>query len=252
MYKLLIIEDEDDIRQNIREIFELNDYEVYDANNGIDGIILAEKVIPDLILCDILMPVQDGFEVKKVLSEKKTTSSIPFIFLTARADINSIRQGMNLGADDYIVKPIRAEELVNVVKKRMNRITELKSAQTEGIIEHKLTLEDKIPLNIGKELVFVCVTNIVVISVEADYTMVFINNGKKIRIKKSITSWENILPDRTFIRAHRNILVNLNYIEKIEPWFNGALVAQVRDYPESIKFSKRYSQKVKKMLKNKK
>jgi DNA-binding LytR/AlgR family response regulator len=252
MYKLLIIEDEDDIRENIREIFEINAFEVYTATNGTEGIKLAAKHIPDLILCDIMMPFLDGYEVKKALSEKKQTSSIPFIFLTAKADILSVREGMDLGADDYIVKPIKAKELVSTVNKRMKRIGELKSTAVEESIEQKLTLDDKIPINTGKEHLFVQVDCIVVIKVDADYTKIITNESKKYIIKKTIKSWEEILPEKSFIRAHRNIMLNLNYVDKIEPWFNGSLVAKVKYYPEPIKFSKRYSQKIKKMLKNKK
>ena len=251
MYKLLIIEDEEDIRENIKEVFELSGNEVHTAVNGLEGIKLVEKIKPDLILCDITMPIIDGFQVKKTLSEKKQTSFIPFIFLTAKADILSIREGMNLGADDYIVKPIRAKELVAAVNNRLQRISELKSTKIGEMPGKKLTLEEKIPLYTGKEHLFIPVKNIVVISVKEDYTMVFTNEGKKILMKKTIKSWESILPDKVFIRAHRNILVNLNYVEKLEPWFNGALVAKVKNYHETIKFSKRYSQIVKKLLKNK-
>ncbi|MGA7721748.1 MAG: response regulator [Ignavibacteriaceae bacterium] len=251
MSKLLVIEDEDDIRENIREIFEFTGYEVISAARGADGIKLAVKYNPDLILCDIAMPELDGFEVKKALSDKKQTSVIPFIFLTARADIKSIREGLELGADDYIVKPIHANELVTAVNKRMDRISELRAAQKNNTPSKKLTIDDKIPLNTGKGLLFVLVNNIVAVSVKEDYTMVFTSEAKKIIIKKTIKSWESILPEKIFIRAHRNIIINMNYIEKLEPWFNGTLIGKLRNYPESIKFSKRYSQKVKKMLKYK-
>ena len=239
MYRLLVIEDEEDIRENIKEVFELIGSEVHAAANGEEGINLASKIKPDLIICDINMPILDGFQVKKFLAEKKQTAAIPFIFLTAKADLISMREGMNLGADDYIVKPIKAKDLVEAVNKRVKRISELKTTKENEIAENKLTTDDKIPLFTGKEHVFVPVSNIIVISVKEDYTMLFINDGKKILIKKPIKSWENILPEKIFIRAHRNILINLNHIEKIEPWFNGSLIAKVKNYPESIKFSKR-------------
>ncbi len=251
MNKFLIIEDEEDIRENIKEIFELTGNKVYGAINGEEGIKMVSKIKPDLILCDINMPGLDGFEVKKILAKKKQTSCIPFIFLTADANLISIREGMNLGADDYIVKPVKAKELLDAVTKRINRITELKSTNIDDTNEKKLDQEDKIPINTGKEHLFVPINNIVVINVKEDYTMVFINDGRKFLIRKTIKSWENILPEKIFIRAHRNIIVNLNYIEKIEPWFNGALVAKLRNYSESIKFSKRYSQIIKRMLKSK-
>lgn len=250
MYTLLIVEDEEDIRENIKEVFELSGDEVFSAANGADGLNLARKLKPDLILCDISMPVLDGFQLKKALANSKITSSIPFIYLTAKADLLSMREGMNLGADDYIVKPIHAKDLVNTVYKRISRISELRSPEIKKDERKRLMTNDKIPLNTGKEHLFITVANIVAINVKEDYTMVFTNDGKKILIKKTIKSWENILPEKTFIRAHRNILINTNFIDKIEPWFNGALIAKIKNYPEMIKFSKRYSQQVKKMLKN--
>lgn len=249
MYKLLIIEDDDDIRENIKEVFELSGDNVFTASNGEEGIKLISKIKPDLILCDISMPMMDGFQVKKSLEANAVTSTIPFIFLTAKADMISMREGMNLGADDYIVKPIRAKELVETVHKRIERLLGLKS-NIEKLPEKKvLTIEDQIPLNTGKERLFVPIKNIVVIIVKEDYTMVYTSEQKKFIIKKTIKSWESMLPDKIFIRAHRNILLNINYVEKIEPWFNSSLIGKIRYCPEMLKFSKRYSQKIKRMMK---
>lgn len=249
MYRLLIIEDEENIRENIKEIFELTGNKVFTASNGAEGIKIAVELKPDIILCDISMPILDGFQVKKNLSLNEMTSSIPFIYLTARADFKNMREGMELGADDYIIKPIHAAELLNIINQRMKRIAELRIPDDKKPKTTVLSYEDKIPLNIGKDRVFVIIKNIVVISVTGDYTDVFVNDGRKLIVKKSIVGWEKILPDKDFVKAHRNILINLNYIEKIEPWFNGVLIAKVKNYPEPIKFSKRYSQKIKTMLK---
>jgi PAS domain S-box-containing protein len=122
MKRLLIIEDEDSIRGNYCELFEEEGYNVSGASNGKEGIELAASTSPDLIICDIGMPGMDGFEVKEILSKDKTTSSIPFIYLTARTDTKDFQRGMELGADDYIIKPVGAVKLLELVANRLQKI----------------------------------------------------------------------------------------------------------------------------------
>ena len=105
MQKILIIEDQPDVRENIEAILELEDYETLIAENGEMGIEMAENHHPDLILCDVMMPKLDGFGVVQALRQNPITSTIPLIFVTAKADRLSLRQGMDLGADDYLTKP---------------------------------------------------------------------------------------------------------------------------------------------------
>lgn len=251
MYKILIIEDEADILENLKEIFELAGNKVLTAMNGLEGLEAISKIKPDLIICDIMMPLMDGYQVKLNLSRNKDTASIPFIFLTAKADIKSIREGLDLGSDDYIVKPIRARELVDVVYKRMLRIKELKQKKDPTTFEKKLSPEEKIPLNTGRDHIFTTPNDIVLISAKEDYTLVYLNGNQKVLIKKTMKSWETILPEKIFLRVHRNMILNINYVEKVEPWFKGTLAAKVKNYPETINFSKRFSDKFKKMLKDK-
>ncbi len=126
MKKILFIEDDNFIRENICEIFAEEGYEVRCVSCGKDGIELAAKFLPDLIICDIMMPAMDGFEVKNILSKNKKTSDIPFIYLTAKANIKDAQHAMELGADDFITKPVTASKLLELVSKRLNRIDELK------------------------------------------------------------------------------------------------------------------------------
>ncbi len=249
MNKFLIIDDDENIRDNIREIFELTGAKVYTAPNGREGIILAAEVKPDLILCDIAMPGLNGYEVKQSLAQSKETLAIPFIYLTAQADSESMRKGMNLGADDYIIKPVRAKELLDIVRNRLTRIGELKHISAAKNDDEKLSFDDKISLNTGKELIFVELKNIVAIIVSGDYTKVITSDSKKPILKKTLKEWEQVLPGKYFIRVHRKMIINLNYVEKIEPWFNGSLAAKVKGFPEIVKFSKRYSQVFKKKYK---
>jgi diguanylate cyclase (GGDEF)-like protein len=121
MKKILIIEDEEFIRENLLELLEAESFEVISADNGVQGLQLATEELPHLILCDIMMPEMDGYGVLTALRENPKTASIPFIFMTARAERMDIRVGMELGADDYLIKPCTPPELLKAVTTRLAR-----------------------------------------------------------------------------------------------------------------------------------
>lgn len=126
MKKILVIEDNQEVRENLVEILELSGYDVSDAENGKIGCQKAIENPPDLILCDVMMPELDGFGVLNILSKKAATNDVPFIFLTAKAEKEDIRRGMNLGADDYITKPFYKDELLSVIEARLGKAARLK------------------------------------------------------------------------------------------------------------------------------
>lgn len=119
--RILIIEDNNDIRESTAEILDLADFEVMQAKNGKIGVDLATKHLPDLILCDIMMPELDGYGVLFLLNKNPQTSSIPFIFLTAKAERLDMRKGMEMGADDYLTKPFDDVELLNAIESRLKK-----------------------------------------------------------------------------------------------------------------------------------
>lgn len=119
--KILIIEDNNDIRENVVEILELAGYNVFEANNGRTGVDLAVKNIPDVILCDIMMPELDGYGVLYMLNKNPVTAAIPFIFLTAKAERVDLRKGMEMGADDYLTKPFDDMELLSAIESRLKK-----------------------------------------------------------------------------------------------------------------------------------
>jgi CRP-like cAMP-binding protein len=121
MKKILLIEDNKDMRENTAEILELAHYEVITAENGKDGVEKAMKVQPDLIVCDIMMPVLDGYGVLHLLSKNDQTAGIPFIFLSAKAERSELRRGMEMGADDYVTKPFDDIELLNAIESRLQK-----------------------------------------------------------------------------------------------------------------------------------
>ena len=119
--RILVVEDSDDLRENIISLLELNDYEVLVAENGYDGLQLAIKEVPDLIISDRMMPIMEGTQMLQELRSNSITANIPFIFLTAKSSRQDIRDGMNYGADDYLPKPFEAPELLNAVNTRLQK-----------------------------------------------------------------------------------------------------------------------------------
>lgn len=126
MKRILVIEDNPEVRENLTEILELSGYTVEEAENGKAGVEKALTSPPDLILCDVMMPELDGFGVLQILSKKSTTSAVPFIFLTAKTEKEDLRRGMNLGADDYLTKPIYKDELLQVIQHRLEKSDRLR------------------------------------------------------------------------------------------------------------------------------
>jgi len=121
MKKILIIEDNLEVRENTAELLELSGYEVTTAENGKVGVQKATQSPPDIIICDIMMPVLDGYGVLRVLSNNPKTAHLPFIFLTAKAEKSDFRKGMNLGADDYLTKPFDDLELLDAIELRIKK-----------------------------------------------------------------------------------------------------------------------------------
>lgn len=126
MEKILIIEDNEDIRENTAEILQMTNYKVFSAENGKVGVEVALQENPDLILCDIMMPVLDGYSVLHMLRKNTSTRNTPFIFLTAKSERDDFRKGMELGADDYITKPFNETELLKAVECRLKKVKLLK------------------------------------------------------------------------------------------------------------------------------
>lgn len=126
MKHLLLIEDNDEIRENTAEILELGGYKVSTAGNGKLGVEKAMADKPDLIICDVMMPVLDGYGVLHLLNKNPDLKTIPFIFLTAKAERSDFRKGMEMGADDYVTKPFTDIELLTAIESRLNKVDILK------------------------------------------------------------------------------------------------------------------------------
>ncbi|MGE5436433.1 MAG: LytR/AlgR family response regulator transcription factor [Syntrophothermus sp.] len=242
--KISIIEDDEYLRQNIIALLTEEGYSISAASNGIEGIKVVRKNLPDLIICDIMMNGKDGYQVLSDLSKDEETKSIPFIFLTAKADKDDIRKGMNLGADDYLLKPFDADELLNAIKARLKRIEVLKSdieiPDYDGTTK-KLNFDEKLFIQVNDKTYFVNVSDIAAIIAEKQYSTVKLIDGKSYLVRKAISNWESQLPDSKFMRIHRSTIINIDYIGKMEKWTNSSFIIYIKNIDKPFIISRRYS-----------
>jgi len=118
---ILVIEDDSSIRENLQELLQAHGFEVQSCPDGLAGLAAIQDQIPDLVLCDIMMPKMDGYEVLQALKSSDKTANIPFIYITAKADRADQRLGMELGADDYIIKPFSSKDVLNAIEIRRQK-----------------------------------------------------------------------------------------------------------------------------------
>jgi two-component system sensor histidine kinase/response regulator len=143
--KILVIEDESSVRATIIDLLKIEDHNVLGAENGLIGVGLARKEHPDLIICDVMMPGLDGYGVLNALHQEAATATIPFLFLTAKADKEDLRYGMNLGADDYLTKPFAITELLKAIDSRLSRKVKLNQVYQNKMEELRTNLANSLP-----------------------------------------------------------------------------------------------------------
>lgn len=181
---ILIIEDNEDVRENISEILMLSNYNVLVADNGKKGLELARSTRPDLILCDIMMPELDGYAVIRAIGNNSELAGVPFIFLTAKTEKEDFRTGMDLGADDYLTKPFTGDDLLKVVEARLKKREMVKkkyARSIEGLNEFILeaqTVKDLV--NLSDKQTIKKIKKRETLFMEGDYPnfLYFINKGK--------------------------------------------------------------------------
>ena len=144
MSKILVIEDEARTRDMYRECLEAEGFQTLGAEDGLVGVEQARQHLPNLVLCDIVMPKLDGYAVLNQLRQVATTATIPFIFITARTEKIDRRQGMSLGADDYLTKPSTVEELLQVVSARLDKHAMLQQYHAGSYQSHKATVNSEV------------------------------------------------------------------------------------------------------------
>lgn len=245
--KLLLIEDELDLADNIKSILELNEFDVTTARDGVEGIRLAKQIVPDIIISDIQMPNKTGYEVFEDLSGDEKTASIPFIFLTAKVEHKDLRKGMELGADDYIFKPFHSKELISAIHSRLRRANSIKSKNLDRAEENnnRYSQDDNIILSINKHTHIFKVNKIIYIIAERQYSKVVVKDGKSVVLRKSLLYWESILPSSLFIRVHRNTILNIQEVDSISKKTYGKYSAIMKTSRMEFEISRRYMKKIK-------
>lgn len=189
MKKIVLIEDDFNIRETTVDILKLSGYQIDTADNGKDGVKLVKEIQPDLVLCDIKMPEYNGYEVLRILSRLPETATIPFIFLSSNNLKEDIRKGMNLGADDYLTKPFKEMDLLDAIECRLKRskaFHDIKQVDIKGLSDFMDLANQITPLNElrNKRIVKKYAKNEIVFK-EEDYVknVYFVISGKVKRIE---------------------------------------------------------------------
>src|SRR5262245_31832464 len=140
MQRILIIEDEEIFRQATACALERKGYEIHEAGDGVEGAEVARRLLPDLIICDINMKRMNGFALLEALRQEPATSAVPFILMTGMSDAESMRRGMNLGADDYLSKPFTAPQLFSAVEARLKKAQLLRQTAEKKLADLRVNL----------------------------------------------------------------------------------------------------------------
>jgi len=251
--KILVIEDEKKLLANIAILLRAEKYDVINCSNGKEGIRLAKELKPNLIICDIMMPGVDGYQVIKELNNDNDTSSIPFLFLTAKVEKCDLRKGMELGADDYIFKPFKSEELLKAIETRLKRFEVIKAKilENQGKINKdirntkKYKPDESILLQMHNSSFLISIDKIKYIAANNQYTYLVLDENKHVLIRRSIKKWEQALPENIFVRVHRSTIINIHYINQIERLPNYIHKIFLKDTSKTFNISRRYFRKLK-------
>ncbi|MCC5833792.1 MAG: response regulator transcription factor [Opitutales bacterium] len=237
MTTILIMEDDAGVRLPLEDLLEAHGYSVLSAENGREGIEMAKKHRPDLILSDIMMPDIDGYAAFEAIQSDPLTAVIPFIFLTAKTDPSDIREGLGLGADDYITKPFESKELLDSVRIRLDKYERISSAALQMQENEEL---DQIFIKDGDNCWFVEHSQLRLLESEDNYVR-FLFDDQKPLINRTLNQLEERLPKRLFFRANRKQIINLKWIQSIQPWFNSGLLVTLKDGTK-VQMSRRAAQ----------
>jgi DNA-binding LytR/AlgR family response regulator len=230
------------------DLLEENNYSVHTAATGKEGIRAAKEIIPDLIICDVMMPETDGYGVIKALIEDSKTVAIPFIFLTAKVEMYDLRKGMEYGASDYLTKPYDAGGLLKAIKVRLEKHADFLKFTSSEKKTKPLAENENIILMVNEKPAFFKISNITNICAENVYSEVHLENGIKVLARKPLREWEEMLPETIFIRIHRSTIINTNYVQKVEKWFNRSYIVYMKNSKETFTISQRYAAKLKSLI----
>jgi len=236
-FNAIIVDDERLVREElISMLTEFNNIKIIgEAEDVQSAKSLADKLNPDLIFLDIQMPGESGFTLIEHLNP-----SVKIIFVTAY-DEYAVR-AFEVNALDYLMKPVSQERL----KKAIDRLTK-EISETE-IKSKPLIYEDSLFILLNSQMKFIKISDILAIESSGDYTELILKNNNKGLSSKPMREWEMRLPENHFIRIHRTAIVNLNYIQKVEDWFNNSYKVHINGIAEPLLMSRRCALKLKEKM----
>jgi len=236
-YRAIIVDDQRLARKDLRSL--LSEYEnieiVGEADSVPSAVTLINEISPDLIFLDIQMPGESGFDLFNKIDLKAQV-----IFVTA-FDEYAIR-AFEVDAIDYLLKPVNPERLRNSIERLVQEET------TAVTPRHKLNYEDTMFLLMNTHPRFIKVKTIVYIKAAKDYSELVTSEGKKGLVQKSMAEWEQRLPESYFARIHRSIIINLEYIVRIEEWFSNSYRIYLKGIETPLEMSRRYAVRMKERL----
>jgi two-component system LytT family response regulator len=236
-YRAIIIDDERLARKDLKSL--LADYPsieiVGEADNVSSALKLIEEKTPNLLFLDIQMPGETGFDLLE-----KIDQPVQIIFVTA-FDEYAI-QAFEVDAIDYLLKPVNPDRM----KKTIERLGHTDNGQLAT--RRQLDINDTMFLTVNTHPRFVRISSIICIQSAGDYVEIVTSDGKKGLVQKSMTEWEERLPENYFCRIHRSTIINLEHIVRIEEWFNNAYRVYLRNIETPVEMSRRYAVKIKNKL----
>ncbi|MBN1301106.1 MAG: response regulator [Melioribacteraceae bacterium] len=250
MTKILVIEDDKSVKENLSKILTVHGYDVRAFESGTDALDHLKEALPDIIICDIMLPDMDGYQILETISADPIMNKVPFIFLTAKVEMTDLRKGMNLGADDYITKPFHIKDLLDAIQVRLSK-SRLKAVDVGSLNDEpqRYNENQRIFLPDGSDMKFVTVGDIKFITADGPYSYINTTGEKNILVRKLLKDWESILPLDIFLRIHKSTIINLKWIVKIEKWFNNSYRIFLKDLPEPFIISRRFAKKLRETFK---
>ncbi len=262
---IYVIEDDTSIRENILFILGKEGFSTLSNKTGenVTDDILNNSV--DIILCDVMLPEKSGFDILAELRSELPAKKVPpFLFLTAVADRKDVRRGMELGADDYLTKPFTRKELLSAIDtqiKKREEFTHQTDVEKEimHIIESnvknlasnedekKLENSSLIRVEQRDTIRFIKVADIIMIESDRDYSKIFTSGNESFLMRRTMRSWESSLPNQNFLRVHRSIIINMEYILKFEKTPNNCYKVFLNGIEKPVMVSQRYSRFLRKI-----
>ena len=238
--RALIIDDERLARKELMKLLEEHpSIEVIgEAANADEALNIVNELNPDLLFLDIQMPGKTGFQLLEELD------AVPLVVFTTAYDEFALK-AFQVSALDYLLKPIQPERLAETISKISERErTKAAATRTEG--EKKLGLSDQVFVKDGERCWFVSLSNIRLFESDGNYIKVYFDTNRPM-IHKSLNALDEKLDERAFFRASRKHIVNLSWVESIEPWFNGGLMVKLKG-GDKVEVSRRQAAKFKDMM----